>query len=205
MIDYENQQARRRVIMRWLQQRNSLSVAELTAQLAVSRMTIHRDIAYLVREGIVTKRHGWIEWVDHEPRDTRAGSPKSTERTRWDVILPNGQGRSACCPSCGLRHISAFSDDVRIDVNDALTGRRIDGRRATYVVASRINLCCWPGVLAFEDAVDAVSFQRGFGGQVATFADARAALAGAPVSQTTRSTESVGTRRTAAHGLAQPR
>ena len=205
MIDYENQQARRRLIMRWLQQRNSLSVAELTARLAVSRMTIHRDIAYLVGEGIVTKRHGWVEWVAREPREARIGSSKSTERTRWDVILPNGQGRSACCPSCGLRHVSAFSDDVRIDVDDALTGRRIDGRRATYVVASRINLCCWPGVLAFEDAVDAVSFQRGFGGQVATFADARAALAGEPTSQSSRTTPSIGTRRTAAHHLAQHR
>ncbi len=203
MIDYVEQQARREAIVRWLQQRSSLSVAELTARLAVSRMTIHRDLHFLMREGVVTKRHGWVEWVDRAPRDERRGEPG--EHTRWEVILPSGQRQSACCPSCGLRRATTVGDDTRIDVADTLHGHRIDGRRATYVIGSRINLCCWPSALAFEDAVDAYSFQRGFGGQVATFADACAAMSAEPPSQVPRrAADPVGSRRPAQR-LAQAR
>lgn len=204
MIDYENQQARRRVITRWLQLRTSLSVAEITARLAVSRMTIHRDIAYLVREGIAAKRHGWVEWIDRQPRETRSAARQGlSERTRCDVLLPNGQRRSVCCPSCGLRYAATFGDDTRLEVNDTLNGIRLDGRQATYVVGSRVNLCCRPSVLAFEDSTDAASFQRGFGGQVATFASALALFMAEPVATgNARTVDIVATRRGTAQHLA---
>jgi hypothetical protein len=200
MIDYEEQRARRNEIVHWLKQRNSLSVAELTARLAVSRMTIHRDLDFLVREGLAAKRHGWVELIDTEkPIGACAdGRQAPSERTRWDVILPGDQRRSACCPACGFRRMKGLDDDARFEVRDALTGRQLDGRHATYVIGSRINLCCWPSVLVFGEAVDAASFQRGFGGQVATFAAAYAALAAV------RAPEATVASRAAERTLARP-
>lgn len=206
MIDYEDQRRRRRVIVQWLRQRNSLAVAELTARFAVSRMTIHRDLDYLVREGLAAKRHGWVELiVESEPGEACVdGRQAPSERTRWDVILPDGRRQSACCPAGGFRRMPPPDDDARLEIRDALTGRTLDGRRATYVIASRINVCCWPSVLGFGEADDAASFQCGFGGQVVTFAEAQIALTGEPepqIATVARPIERALARRTSDHAL----
>ena len=47
---------------------------------------------------------------------------------------------------------------------DFLYGRMVNARQATYVMNSRVNLCCEPSVLCFASADEARAFNQGFGG-----------------------------------------
>ncbi len=178
MNDIEAQEERRRAILQWLYQRNSLSIAELVQRFAVSRMTVHRDLDYLVAQGAAHKRHGWVELVDAEPGaaslDGRCEGCRgaANPRTTWVMECESGHRCVACCPGCGL-HLFSLAEGVRsVQAREFLYGRMVDAKRATYVAESRIHFCCRPSLLVFGDRADGIDFQRGYGGRVASFHEA---------------------------------
>ena len=69
---------RRRRLLEMIQQKGSLTVAEAGKRLAVSRMTVHRDLAQLAAEDLVRKVHGGAVAVvsDGTLYDPRASSFK---------------------------------------------------------------------------------------------------------------------------------
>lgn len=58
-----------------------------------------------------------------------------------------------------------------VQAREFLYGRMVCALQATYVVASRIQLCCVPSILAFVSRADADGFRRGFGGKVRSFGE----------------------------------
>lgn len=185
MTPFENQDERCQKILQWLYQRQSISVAELTERLSISRMTIHRDLDFLVEQGAVHKRHGWaqlaIDPPDESPMAVRCGHCRAfvPHRTHWVMQLRNGDTQTACCPHCGLLLYGRHRDLVSaVQTREFLYGRMISALHATYVVGSQVQLCCVPSVLAFVSRSEAERFKRGFGGKVRSFGESLTWLQG---------------------------
>lgn len=173
---------RQDLILQWLSESASLSIDDLVNRLGVSIMTVHRDLDQLVRNGQVEKVHGGVIRVEPRPRHTRAlqlcrlcESPVS-ERTQIIIQPPQGETLYACCPHCALLLIAQTEQPTSILAKDFIYGRMINGWMASYLVNSRISLCCQPSYLCFANIDDAKGFQKGFGGEIMTFEEARAAL-----------------------------
>ena len=58
-------------------------------------------------------------------------------------------------------------------VTDFLYGQMVSANDASYLLGSSVSSCCTPGILAFVGRDDAERFQRGFGGEVMSFARVR--------------------------------
>jgi DeoR family transcriptional regulator, copper-sensing transcriptional repressor len=160
---------RQSFILDWLRETRALSIEQIAQRLAVSTMTIHRDIAQLAREGLVEKVHGGVTL----PRKA-ATIPVTTvcklcvapisERT--SVILQPSQGETlyACCPHCGVMLLAEQDTAVAGLARDFIYGRMVNMRQAFYLLESDIHLCCVPSVLCFATLDDTTRFQAGFGG-----------------------------------------
>jgi nitrous oxide reductase accessory protein NosL len=59
---------------------------------------------------------------------------------------------------------------------DFLYGRVINAGLGSYLLDADLNVCCMPSVYCFASYGDAERFQRGFGGRILSFAEARQAL-----------------------------
>jgi DNA-binding transcriptional ArsR family regulator len=174
--------ARQDLILSWLNETPSLSIDELVSRLGVSIMTVHRDLDHLVRAGQVEKVHGGVMRAESRPRHTRAlqlcrlcDAPIS-ERTQVIIQPAQGEPLYACCPHCGLLLLADSIQPVSILAKDFIYGRMVNARTASFLVNSSVTLCCQPNYLCFACEQDARSFQMGFGGQLMTFEDARAAM-----------------------------
>ena len=53
---------RQKKIKEWILSEKSLKIGELSEQLGVSEMTIHRDLKPLIEEGLIVKTFGGIMW-----------------------------------------------------------------------------------------------------------------------------------------------
>lgn len=165
---------RQEQILSWLQAERSISIEILAERLAVSAMTVHRDLDQLVRDGQVQKVYGAVELVESrqaQPQKQTCDLCKMEipDRTHFTVQLKNGEQRHACCPHCGLL-LMENSDGFTLALTpDFIYGRMVNVMQAFYVVESRVHFCCVPSVLCFTCSEDAKSFQRGFGGDVLTF------------------------------------
>ena len=163
---------RRRTILQLLQKHGSIAVADLTKRFGVSRMTIHRDLDILVRQGLAQKRHGWVERAMPQPPTATEAARCSMcrgdipERTLFMLQMENGERLLGCCPHCGLMILGHKPGVQTALARDFLFGHMVNALEAFYVVESRITTCCAPSVLCFQDAASAADFQRGFGGAV---------------------------------------
>jgi len=167
---------RRERILALLAERGTVRIDELSRELGVSAMTVHRDLDRLAAEGRVRKVRGGA--VLSAPASTLGdecpichASPAT--RTQMVLHLSDGSHKRTCCPHCGLLALAAAGPQVTSAlVTDFLYGRMVNARTARYVVEPELRLCCTPTVLAFEHAEDATRFQRGFGGRVLNLEDA---------------------------------
>ncbi len=181
----EGREERCQIILQWLYQRQSISVAELTARLSISRMTLHRDLDRLVGLGAVHKRHGWAQLAIDPPGDNLAAmrcvlcGAFIPYRTQWVTQSRSGETQCACCPHCGLLDYASNPDRVLVmQTRDFLHGRMVSAVKAMYVIRSQIQLCCAPSVLAFVNRTDAERFRRGFDGSVRSFSESLTWLQG---------------------------
>ncbi|MDQ7031037.1 MAG: DeoR family transcriptional regulator [Ardenticatenia bacterium] len=169
---------RRRRILERLAQRGRVTVAELSRELHVSPMTVHRDLNTLAARGMLRKvRGGAVPATVHDPHDCPMCAHMPDGRTGMTLHLRGGETWRTCCAHCGLWSLTIHGEEiVAAVVPDFLTGRTVNAHQATYLVGPDVELCCVPTVLAFESPRDAARFQQGFGGQVATWEQAVQAI-----------------------------
>ena len=163
---------RREQIIQWLREDQVLRVDELAQRLAVSNMTIHRDLDALVEMNLVEKVHGGVRLPDPQITTTKAchlcGMPLKS-RLQFVITTQDGTTIRACCPHCGFLLFTMTPQVSMALVQDFIYGRIINVRQAYFVLGSRVSLCCEPGLLAFGSQADANDFQRGFGGETLDF------------------------------------
>ncbi len=182
MADIPSPDQRRRNILHWLQESQSLTIEELVSRLGVSVMTVHRDLDQLVKEGIARKTYGRVALVRPAQENPSAAplcamchTPVSF-RTAFTLHLENGKQIQACCPHCGLMLLSMTGQVASALTRDFLYHRMVNVMKAAYVVESRVHLCCVPSTLCFASLEDAQDFVLGFGGMVMDFEQATAYL-----------------------------
>ncbi len=169
---------RRKVILERLARQGRVTVAELSQELGVSPMTVHRDLNVLAAQGRLRKVRGGAVPLPRENEPLcHFCAGKLRARVRMTLHLSDGSTWRACCAHCGLLGVALHgSRVVAAVVPDFLTGRVVDVHQATFLIGSDVEICCTPTVLAFARLHDAERFRQGFGGQVASFAEALEAL-----------------------------
>ncbi len=167
---------RHRHILELLAQRGRVTVAELSRELQVSPMTVHRDLNALAERGLLRKvRGGAVPSAPREPRECPMCAHMPDGRTGMTLHLRSGETKRTCCTHCGLWSLALHGEEiVAAVVPDFLTGRTVSAHQATYLVGPDVELCCVPTALAFESRRDAERFRRGFGGRVAGWEQAAA-------------------------------
>lgn len=160
-------------------ERDNMKISELSKELGVSEMTIHRDLKPLVEEGIIVKTFGGISLVHKEQTSSNADTCILCSRSihikmAYRLILPNNKIEVACCVHCGLlRHRQLQSDTIQAICQDFLRQTTISASMATFVTNTSVDMgCCQPQVLAFEWEEHARKFVHGFGGDVHSFSEA---------------------------------
>lgn len=158
---------RKNIILGRLAENGRMSVDTLATDLGVSPMTLNRDVRDLAAEGKIRRMHGLILL----PEDAPAGDVCTLCRRevadwiQFLLVFPSRKTALYCCPHCGLAQINATPRPVAVFATDFLYRTLIDAYSATYLVGSRINLCCQPSTLCFSSLQDAQDFQKGFGGE----------------------------------------
>jgi len=147
-------------------------------------MTIHRDLARLQELGVVKKVHGGVVLVqvteDNEGKTAVCAMCNHKAPARTSVVVTREGGKQAtyCCPHCGLLALRRGKTAVSTLARDFLYGRMINVFQAQFLIGSDVQLCCIPSTICFATAVDAQKFQRGFGGEMMSYTEAVAHLAG---------------------------
>ncbi|GEM_PF-261479 len=166
---------RRKQILDEVRTHGAVRIADLARRLGVSEMTIHRDLDRLAAEGLVRKVFGGavaVESLAVQPHCTICGTLPE-KRLDFTVHTRDGTRAVACCPHCGLLLVRRLGAQVQSAVTfDFVTRQPVNARAAVYVVESTATPCCAPSLLAFARREDAVRFQAGFGGRLATFQQA---------------------------------
>jgi len=165
---------RKSVILDLLKEAGRLSVDTLVETLGVSAMTVNRDIRELATEKKIRRMHGLIL----PPGEAiQAGNcalcrQEISERTQFLCLCTTGNMVSFCCPHCGLAQLRSIPMTTAIFATDYLYGTLVDAYSVTYLIGSRISLCCFPSVLCFRNPEDAASFRSGFGGELFSLGEA---------------------------------
>lgn len=163
-----------------LKTKKNIKISELSVQLNVSEMTIHRDLKPLIDDEYVIKTFGGVSLATDTPvHDTGGNSCVYCHRQlhhkmTYKLILANQHTEFACCAHCGLlRHLQLGEDVIQAICYDFLRQTTISAPLATFVMDSSLDLgCCQPQVLSFEWKEHADKFVKGFGGTVHTFQEA---------------------------------
>ncbi len=93
--------------------------------------------------------------------------------TRYVVTTTEGEEFSTCGVQCGLTlHLRLKKKFKSAMATDLLSNRSIDAQKAFYVYKSTVITDMAPGFIAFATKANAEKFQKGFGGQVATYQEA---------------------------------
>ncbi|GAB4268262.1 MAG: DeoR/GlpR family DNA-binding transcription regulator [Candidatus Promineifilaceae bacterium] len=172
-------------IITLLEAGGAVTVHELSALLAVSEMTIHRDLQQLAQLGKLRKVRGGAVLVQEPDVAAEAASAADAHcptcyhmgsvHTQVILHLRDGRHQRACCPHCGLMHIYNMGSQIQAAlVTDFISGQVISAQSATYVTHPDITICCTPSVVAFRRPADAQRFQKGFGGIIMTMPEATA-------------------------------
>lgn len=170
---------RQQQILDQLAEEGAVRVEDLSNQLGVSTMTVHRDLDQLEQIGLLVKvRGGAVPAKPHSGAD-ECMICRMRPRRRNQVILhfADSTEARACCPHCGLLALARARERVMTAlVTDFLYERPVSARDATYLIGTDVAICCTPTVLAFERTSDAERFQLGFNGRLMAFEDAVAYL-----------------------------
>jgi DNA-binding Lrp family transcriptional regulator len=160
--------------------RKNMKISELSKELGVSEMTVHRDLKPLIESGIVIKTYGGVSLASdesvkkNETDECVLCKRKVNERLSYRLILLENQIDTACCAHCGLLRFRELGERViQAICYDFLRQTTISGRLAWYVMDTSLHLgCCQPQVLTFEYKEHAEKFVKGFGGTVHAFREA---------------------------------
>jgi DeoR/GlpR family transcriptional regulator of sugar metabolism len=166
-------QQREKQILEQLEQEGSASIQQLAARLAVSPMTVHRDLNRLAAGGRVLKTHGGARLVvppEAEKGECAMCGKLVLERTAFVINMENGKRLRACCPHCGLM-LHQKTEGVPLTA-DFLHNHMLSASQATYLIQSDVTVCCAPSVLSFGSRHEAEKFQKGFGGKLVDMAGA---------------------------------
>lgn len=170
---------RQKRIKELIKSKKNLKTSELSKELNVSEMTIHRDLKSLIEEGLVTKTFGGISLVEDEPANPSVANcvfcyQKIQERLAYRLILPNNIIETACCAHCGLlRHRQLGGEASQALCHDFLKHTTISAASTSFVFDTTLHIgCCQPQVLPFEMREDAEKFIQGFGGGIYPFQEA---------------------------------
>lgn len=170
---------RRHRIKSLIRDRKHIKISELSEQLGVSEMTIHRDLKPLINEGFAEKTFGGVTLNQQEVHVNGTDTcvicqHEINERLAYRLILQDNNIEMACCAHCGLiRHQQLADQVVQAICHDFLKSTTISVANASYVMDTSIDIgCCQPQVLTFEQKDHAEKFVRGFGGNVYCFKEA---------------------------------
>ncbi len=166
-------------ILAHLQKQGHASIQELADQLAVSVMTVHRDLNRLAAAGMVVKAHGSASLASpaSAAKDACAMCGKTVnERTAFILQLGNGEQRRACCAHCGLMLQEMTPNVTQSLTADFLHPHMVSAGQAVYLLQSEVTVCCAPSVLSFGSPQEAEKFQKGFGGRAANMKETIQAL-----------------------------
>jgi DeoR family transcriptional regulator, copper-sensing transcriptional repressor len=180
MLPYE----RRERIEALIRSNKTMKIAELSHELGVSEMTIHRDLKPLVEEGIIIKTFGGVSLVRSEAKDVASANEcvycrkVINERLAYRLILTNREMEVACCAHCGLLRQQQLGNQVfQAICYDFLRNTTISSHEAWFVTDTTLKMgCCKPQVLPFEHRYQAEQFVKGFEGQIHTFQEVLNAL-----------------------------
>ena len=164
--------SRREKILGWLKDENIIRIDALAERLAVSAMTVHRDVIALAEEGLVERVHGGVQRPSANSVTLEVCAlcqMPARPRLQFTLTTKANEILRACCPHCGLLLLASRDDIETALLREFIYGRMINALQAYFVIGSRILLCCEPSVLAFSSQEDAADFQRGFGGHVLDF------------------------------------
>jgi hypothetical protein len=171
---------RRRELLVWLEERGSLTLTDIAARFAVSKMTVHRDLELLEKRRALKRIHGGAL----AEAGVRDGQPVTTTTSalRRDsclicerpvgphllyTVTTGGEQQRFCCPHCGVSAQLAYPEQVRMAMaTDFLSGRPHPAQQSWFVLGSVVVPCCRPSMLTFEDEAMARRFQTGFGGHL---------------------------------------
>nr|WP_217588596.1 DeoR family transcriptional regulator [Lentibacillus saliphilus] len=174
---------RRHRIKELIQQFKSIKISDLSTQLGVSEMTVHRDIKPLIEDGTIIKTFGGISLASNDQTVYQNGCKLChrtvEDRMAYRLILSNHQVETFCCAHCGiLRHQQLSDEDVvQAICHDFLTGTTTSAYHAVYVMDTSLDMqCCKPQVLPFQWGSHAEKFVTGFGGDVYSFNEANERL-----------------------------
>lgn len=162
--------------------RSNMKISELSKELNVSEMTIHRDLKPLIEAGVIVKTFGGIALISSEEKTTEDTcvycSSGVDKRQAYRLILANNNIEVACCAHCGLlRQRQLGNDVIQAICHDFLKQTTISAPLAWYVMDTSIHMgCCQPQVLAFQWKEHANKFIKGFGGHVYPFQEAMEVL-----------------------------
>jgi len=171
MLPVERQEYIKTLIM----ERKNMKISELSKELNVSEMTIHRDIKPIIEEGLIIKSFGGISLVkqENENKDNVCiyCSKQIRQRMTFRLIRSNNQTELACCAHCGLLRYQQLGDEVKQAIcYDFFRQITISATMAWYVIDTTVDLgCCQPQVIVFEWEDHAKRFVKGFGGEVCSF------------------------------------
>jgi len=168
---------RREYILNRLRKEGRVQVRELSQELGVSHMTIHRDLDYLMERDERVKKvfGGAIMERPYQPevgKCAMCGKPIPS-RTAISLQTYSGERLEACCPHCALLLLETRDDILSGMATDYILERVVNLKSAVYLVEPEVVVCCSPPVLCFEDEEHARRFQRGFGGELATLEEAK--------------------------------
>lgn len=163
-----------------IEAKRSIKIAELSKDIGVSEMTIHRDLKPLIDQGMVMKTFGGVTLVNNHsgkvPNEDECVfcSRNIQERMAYRLIVANNKIEVACCAHCGLLRHRQLGDQVLQAISyDFLRQTTISAPLAWFVMDTSVHVgCCQPQVLTFEIREHADKFVTGFGGDVYTFQDA---------------------------------
>ncbi len=163
-----------------LQNQRQISMEEIIARLRISTATAYRDAHALIRAGVAEKTNRGIRLArppEPAPQEGKCGFCGGAihERVFFVLQMQDGSHYRACCPHCGLMALNR-EGVVAAMANDFIYGHTVNARQATFLVASRVHICCEPSVLCFANEDDARRFQSGFGGELCSLDEARARL-----------------------------
>jgi Fe2+ or Zn2+ uptake regulation protein len=177
---------RRRALLDLLNEKGSLSLADIVTGFGVSKMTVHRDLDLLEKRQALKRIHGGAvavsnlkEVVPHPPHPQQGQNSCSIchrsvgQHLLYSLTLVDGEQRHYCCPHCGVSAQLVSPDKIAMALaTDFLNERPHPAQQSWFVLGSVVIPCCRPSMLTFEDELMAKRFQRGFGGIIGRLADA---------------------------------
>lgn len=155
-----------------------MKISDLSSTLAVSEMTIHRDLKPLIEEGFVIKTFGGVTLSNKYkvlPQNACVYCQQNfNDKLAFRIVLNDGEIETTCCGHCGLLRFQQIHDQInQVMCLDFLLLTTINARRAHFVMNTSLNLgCCQPQVLPFEHKEEAEMFVKGFSGEIYTFNEA---------------------------------